>query len=60
VDQTNMQKDANIPIVINNTKDYFAFDLYVVKELVTKHANTYTKKTFYFNPDNLPENYIAY
>ena len=50
VDQKNMQKDANIPIIINNTKDYFAFDMHVVERQVLKNGKSYLRKDFYFNP----------
>ena len=59
MDQKNGQKDCNIPIVINNTKDFFAFDLHCVDENIFDPVSrrNYLKKTFYFNPNNLPENY---
>ena len=32
VDQSNEQKDSNLPLIINNTKDHFAFDLHESSE----------------------------
>jgi len=59
VDHTYLQKDANLPIVINNTKDYFAFDLHTETINITDPSSgkTFKKSMFYFYPWNLPENY---
>ena len=55
-----MQKDANIPIIINNTKDYFAFDMHVTEQEIESNGKKYLKKVYYFNPHNLPENYVTF
>jgi hypothetical protein len=48
--------------MINNTKDYFAYDLHrQVEPMFDKLRNKhYTKTTFYFYPWNLPDNYYNF
>jgi len=48
--------------MIMNTKDYFAFDLHMVTEKMhdTNSGKDYLKKSYYFYPWNLPENYMKF
>jgi len=63
VNQTRSLKETQllVPIFINNTKDQFAFDLNIDEKIVKGvNGRMYIKKTYYFEPWNLPENYSAF
>ncbi len=48
-----------MPFCLSSTRDCFAFDLFVESEVLDmgNGRDKVLKKVFYFNPDNLPENY---
>lgn len=64
VEQYTPLKHANLPLFINGLKDQFSFDLHCIAEVIKGRPDIggkiFYKKTYYFNPRNLPSNYHAF
>lgn len=60
IDIMNQLKNSiPIPLTLINTRDCFVYDLYVKDTVMEmgKDRQNVLKREFYFNPENVPENY---
>ena len=53
-----LKNSVSIPLTLINTRDCFVYDLHVKETLIEYGSRkNVIKREFYFNPENLPENF---